>query len=136
MSSDDHGDSPSGLPANYATILAILDALPLGEHLTAFEIHSLARAQRPRLGFATVHRALSRLCELGAIERIELPGEAAALYESARSPHSHFRCTGCGRVADVAYTLTATDRAGLESAHALTIATATVLLTGRCAVCA
>ena len=48
-----------------------------------------------------MYRALDRLCEMGLVLELHLPGMNAALYEQARSGHAHFVCRACGRIEDV-----------------------------------
>lgn len=106
-----------------------------GRHLTAQEIWVRARALQPRIGFATVHRGLIRLHELGAVMKIDIPGEAATVYEPAESPHAHFRCTGCGAIADIEYAVPAQTVRQLAERHGVAIERETVTFTGRCASC-
>ena len=110
------------------------DAGP-GSHLTAQEIWVRARALQPRIGFATVHRGLIRLHECGAVMKIDVPGEAAAVYEPAASPHAHFRCAGCGAISDLQYAVPAQTVRLLAERHGVAIDREAVTFTGRCAHC-
>jgi Fe2+ or Zn2+ uptake regulation protein len=89
------------LPRNYALVLDVIRSPGLHHHRTAVEIFDETRARNPDVGFATVHRGLGRLVELGLIAKVELPGGAAALYESETGAHAHLRCRRCGAVRDV-----------------------------------
>ena len=124
-----------GLPPNYRTVLEVVEEAGLGSHLTASEIWVRARALQPRIGFATVHRGLIRLHELGAVMKIDVAGEASAVYEPAASPHAHFRCTGCGTVTDLDYAVPAHTIRRLAERHGVAIEQETVTFTGRCANC-
>jgi Fe2+ or Zn2+ uptake regulation protein len=138
VSSDDkaRGHAPeSGLPQNYRTVLDVVEQAGPGTHLTAQEIWVRARSRAPRLGFATVHRALARLHALGTVMKIGVPGEASAVYEPAASAHAHFRCSGCGDISDFDYTVPARARRELAERHGVAIEHETVTFAGRCARC-
>jgi Fe2+ or Zn2+ uptake regulation protein len=124
-----------GLPPNYQTVLDVVEEAGPGNHLTAQEIWLRARALQPRIGFATVHRGLIRLHELGAVMKIDVHGEASAVYEPAVSPHAHFRCTGCSAIIDLAYAVPAQTVRRLAERHGVAIEGETVTFTGRCASC-
>jgi Fe2+ or Zn2+ uptake regulation protein len=124
------------LPANYSTILDAINAVPAGTHLSAQDVFARARAVRPRLGFATVHRALARLSELGSIAKLDIPGAASAVYERAVRPHAHFRCVACGEIRDVDFTVPQDLLAELAERHGVHIAAESTTFAGRCAACA
>ena len=124
-----------GLPPNYRTVLDVVEEAGPGSHVTAQEIWVRARALQPRIGFATVHRGLIRLHELGAVMKIDVPGGASAVYEPAASPHAHFRCTGCGTITDLEYAVPAQTVRRLAERHGVAIEHETVTFTGRCADC-
>lgn len=106
-----------------------------GCHLTAPEIWVRARALQPRIGFATVHRGLVRLHELGAVMKIDVPGESSAVYEPAASPHAHFRCTGCGAITDLEYAVPEQTVRSLAERYGVAIEREAVTFTGSCANC-
>jgi Fe2+ or Zn2+ uptake regulation protein len=123
------------VPSNYRTVLEVVDAAGCGSHLTAQEIWARSRALRPRIGFATVHRGLARLHSLGAVLKIDVPGETSAVYEPAASPHAHFRCDGCGAIRDLAFAVPSAVLEELGSTHGVAIDLATVTFSGRCPAC-
>jgi Fe2+ or Zn2+ uptake regulation protein len=104
-------------------------------HRTATEIFDATRARNPEVGFATVHRGLNRLVELGLIARVELPGSDAAFYESDIAAHAHFRCRLCGAIRDLDVALPSdfTARVARDSEVELDEARAT--FTGVCRTC-
>jgi Fe2+ or Zn2+ uptake regulation protein len=124
-----------GLPPNYRTVLDVVEEAGPGSHLAAQEIWVRARARQPRIGFATVHRGLIRLHELGAVMKIDVPGEASAVYEPAASPHAHFRCTDCGSITDLDFAVPRATVRALAQRHGVAIERETVTFTGRCAGC-
>lgn len=127
--------STTELPPNYRTVLEVVAGYGGGRHADASEIYARARELRPGIGFATVHRALARLTELGAILKLDVSGSGAALYEPAARPHAHFRCDRCGAVEDVAYVPSAGAMRALEREHGLRITGHAVTLTGTCPAC-
>jgi Fur family transcriptional regulator, stress-responsive regulator len=66
---------------------------------------AIARRVTERLGGVsrqTVYDALSVLCEIGLVRRIEPAGSPAALYETrVADNHHHVVCRSCGKVADI-----------------------------------
>ena len=124
------------LPANYQVVLDVVTDLGPGSHVSAGEIYVRARARQPRIGFATVHRGLARLSELGYLLKLDVPGAAAAIYEPAVAPHAHFRCTGCGTITDLDFALPPATRDEIAARHGVRIETEAVTFAGRCRDCA
>ena len=123
------------LPPNYHVVLDVVTDLGLGSHLSAQEIYVRARQRQPRIGFATVHRGLARLSELGYLLKLDIPGTASAVYETATAPPAHFRCTSCGSIADLAYALTDAARAEIATRHGLQIHAEALTFSGTCEPC-
>lgn len=71
-----------------------------GRPLSPEEILAEAREHVPKLGIATVYRALKSLREENFLVPVELPGEAPR-YEIHQEHHHHFHCRQCGKVFDV-----------------------------------
>jgi Fur family ferric uptake transcriptional regulator len=135
MSSDFFSTPEKRLPHNHWTVLAAIRDAGIGTHLTAQDVLLRARAAQPRLGFATVHRALARLHELGLVLKLDVPGAASAVYEPATSPHAHFRCTRCGSIDDVDFAVPPALLAQLAHRHGIEIAAEATTFAGRCAAC-
>jgi Fe2+ or Zn2+ uptake regulation protein len=137
MSSDiDSGRLNARLPRNYSTILAAICDAAQGTHLSAHEVFERARVVQPRIGFATVHRALARLSELGYVNKVDVPGAGSAVYEQMATPHAHFRCTICGAINDVSFAIPTDVLAGLSERYGVRIAAESTTFTGACARCA
>ncbi len=137
MSSDRSSERPTErLPRNYLTILEAIHSAPSGEHLTAQEVFLRARIAQPKIGFATVHRALARLCEVGQVSKVDIPGAACAVYERTSAPHAHFRCTRCGSIQDIDFAVPHELLAELAAHHRLAIAAEATTFAGCCATCA
>lgn len=71
-------------------------------HLTIDEIHTLVRKRNPRVGYATVHRAMKLICESGIGEGVKFGG-GAVRYEllHGHRHHHHLICLKCGDVLEV-----------------------------------
>jgi len=79
---------------------AILVALrQMRSHPTATELFDRVRTQLPRVTLATIYRNLRVLQELGLVK--EITGGAAGRFDATTHPHTHVRCTQCGRVEDI-----------------------------------
>jgi len=123
------------LPPNYQIVLDVVNDLGPGAHLCAQEIFGRARARQPRIGFATVHRSLARLSELGYVLKLDIPGAPSAIYEPATTPHAHFRCTACGTIADLEFALPEATRATIAAQHGMRIDHEAVTFAGLCGSC-
>jgi Fe2+ or Zn2+ uptake regulation protein len=71
-------------------------------HFTAAELAAEARADRKRVGRATVFRFLELLAELGYVERLDLPNGEHAYVPCEPIHHHHIICSRCGRSTDIA----------------------------------
>lgn len=123
------------MPPNYRAVFDVLREAGSGTHLRAQEIWDRARARRPGIGFATVHRALARLHRADAVLKIDVPGDASSFYEVAARTHAHFRCVACGSLSDVAYAVPGATRRALAREHGVAIDEEAVTFMGRCANC-
>lgn len=68
--------------------------------LSAQEVHEHLRAAGPRVGIASVYRALEGLDGLGLVQRVDL-GDGIARFEPAHAGgehHHHLVCDDCGKV--------------------------------------
>ena len=123
------------LAKNYRLIDQILREQGPGTHLSAAEVHALAKTRQPGIGFTTVYRALGRLHSLGLVCEILLPGAGSAFYETAASPHAHFRCESCGKVEDIDYVMSRKTVEQLARRHDAHVSEVSVTLHGTCATC-
>jgi len=69
--------------------------------LTREEILSLGRQQIPRLGSATVNRAIREMTAAFQVIGVEFPGQPRRYELPAESEHPHFICRRCDRVFDL-----------------------------------
>lgn len=123
------------LPDNYQLVHDIVRQQAAGAHTTPSAIYVEARRRQPRIGHATVYRALDRLRALGLILEVRVPGAASALYEPARSDHAHFLCDRCHRVEDIDYELSPEVLKGLAATRDVVITDVRLTFHGVCSAC-
>jgi Fe2+ or Zn2+ uptake regulation protein len=75
---------------------AILSALKSAKRpLTRIELWELARKKSPRLGFATVNRAVNALLEESEIVQMDYPGQPTRIEPRTLDEHPHLLCVHC-----------------------------------------
>lgn len=82
---------------------AVLDIfLRVDRHLTAEELHRIARKIHPTLGLTTIYRTLALLRECGLCRDLKFE-DGTTRYEHlyAHQHHDHLICTQCGRFVEV-----------------------------------
>ena len=85
-----------------AARLAVLDAIPPGQHLDADEVATRIRQRLGRVSTQAVYDVLHALTAAGLLRRVEIPGSSAARYERwLHDNHHHLVCRSCGGVVDV-----------------------------------
>lgn len=67
------------------------------EHPSAQMVYDALRPELPRLSLGTVYRNLHQMAQEGRL--VELDGPVTR-FDAVLQPHTHVRCTCCGRVAD------------------------------------
>ena len=82
-----------------AVIVSVLQAA--GRPLTREEILALGRKQIPRLGAATVNRAIREMTASFQIVGVAFPGQPRRYELPAEREHPHFICRSCNRVFDL-----------------------------------
>ncbi len=81
---------------------AIEDALKGAERpMTPEEFLERAQATVPKLGIATVYRAIKDMRDTGEVVAVEVPGHPTCYETAHRGHHHHFHCRGCQRVFEV-----------------------------------
>ena len=105
--------------------------------LSAQEIHERLRASGPRVGIASVYRALEGLDGLGLVQRVDL-GDGVSRFEPATfggDHHHHLVCDDCGRVEPFEDSTleAAIDR--VADGHGYAVAAHDVVLRGTCVDC-
>jgi Fur family ferric uptake transcriptional regulator len=72
-----------------------------GRPIAREEILALGRRQIPRLGSATVNRAIREMTETFQIIGVEFPGQPRRYELPADNEHPHFICRSCNKVFDL-----------------------------------
>lgn len=106
-----------------------------GAAVSAQELYERLRPRHPRLGLATVYRALEAQVESGMAQRLERPGHVYAYVACSPEHHHHLVCTTCQRVQDVDETVLASMLKGVRERHGFTVDHARLDLYGQCAAC-
>jgi Fe2+ or Zn2+ uptake regulation protein len=78
----------------------IYDTLTKLDHPTATEVYNDLHVREPSVSRATVFRVLGGFVASGKAREIRVAGTDVR-YDFTVAPHSHVRCTRCGKVADV-----------------------------------
>jgi Fur family transcriptional regulator, ferric uptake regulator len=81
----------------------ILDVfLKTERHLSIAQIYELVRNKYPRIGYATVYRAMNVICKAGIAEKIDF-GEGISRFEHkyGQEHHDHLICVNCGKFIEV-----------------------------------
>ncbi len=125
----------STLPKNYQLVLDLIEASGGGAHLTAYDLFARARERAPKIGMATVHRALGALHDRGLVSKVLIAGMDSATYEPIAEQHAHFRCRRCGNIEDVAFALPKRVMNALSARIGFRVAEEHVTLAGACAAC-
>lgn len=111
---------------------ALADA---GTATSAQELHERLRRRHPRLGLATVYRALEAQVESGMARRLERPGHVYAYVACSPEHHHHLVCTSCQRVRDADESVVASMVRGVRERHGFAVDHARLDLYGLCGAC-
>lgn len=125
----------STLPKNYQLVLELIEASGGGAHLTAYDLFARARERQPKIGMATIHRALAQLHDQGLVSKVLIAGMDCATYEPITEQHAHFRCRRCGKVEDVDFALPKRTMNALSARIGFRVTEEHVTLAGACAAC-
>jgi len=72
-----------------------------GRPLSTAEIFTAVKRQIPRLGIATVYRAIKGFLEDGGIRQVDLPGQPSRWELAGKAHHHHFLCGDCNRLFEI-----------------------------------
>jgi Fe2+ or Zn2+ uptake regulation protein len=108
-------------------------------HPTAAELYDAVRLTHPRIGRATVYRALQRLEAAGLAAEVARDSFGRH-YDARVDRHDHAVCCACGRVLDVLTPATLPDAVlaplvQAARAHGIAVTSYEIRLYGRCAAC-
>lgn len=102
---------------------------------SAQELYERLRRGHPRLGLATVYRALEAQVEAGMATRLERPGHIYAYVACVPEHHHHLVCTSCQQVEDVDETVLRPVLRGIRDRHDFQVDHARLDFYGLCARC-
>lgn len=112
-----------------------------GEHLTAEEIHDLAKEKNPEIGLATIYRTLQVLVELQVIDKVSFD-DGFVRYELGKTGkdsnshhHHHAICQRCGAVISFEGDLLEKLEKALYDTEGFTVTDHEVKLLGYCREC-
>lgn len=104
--------------------------------VSAQELHEKLRPAHPRLGLATVYRALEAQVQDGMASRFERAGHVSAYVACDPDHHHHLVCTSCQRVEDVSEEAVAPMLRAVRARHDFAVDHAKLDLYGLCGRCA
>ena len=81
----------------------ILDIfLKTEKHLTIDDLYELVRKKHPKIGLATVYRAMRVICDAGLAREVDFgDGVKRFEHEYQHQHHDHLVCLKCGKVIEV-----------------------------------
>jgi Fur family ferric uptake transcriptional regulator len=90
-----------GLKSTNQRELILEEFLRAGSHLSTEDLYLRLRKKNPRIGYATVHRALKLFAECGIAEQRHF-GDGQARYEASAQDehHDHLICISCGKIVE------------------------------------
>lgn len=103
-------------------------------HATADEIYSEIVKDYPTISKATIYRNLQRLCEMGEIQKREIPGRADC-FDHLCYDHYHARCVKCDRVFDVDMEYISDLEKSIKDAHGFIFTGHHIVFEGICSEC-
>ena len=103
--------------------------------VSAQELYLRLHRSHPRLGLATVYRALEAQVEAGMATRLERPGHVSAYVACVPEHHHHLVCTSCQRVDDVDETVLRPVLRGIREHHDFQVDHERLDFYGLCARC-
>ncbi len=112
--------------------LAVLDYIANRKtHPAADEVYVHLSHEFPSMSRTTVYNSLHALAEAGVLRPLEIESQSTRYDLAPHMPHSHFRCTACGRIFDMALP------PGIESAvtQGFRVATTELCFAGTCPEC-
>lgn len=103
--------------------------------VSAQELYERLHRGHPRLGLATIYRALEAQVEAGMATRLERPGHVSAYVACVPEHHHHLVCTSCQRVDDVDETILRPVLRGIRERHDFQVDHERLDFYGLCARC-
>src|SRR5919198_5712868 len=105
------------------------------EAVSAQELHERLRPRHPRLGLATVYRALEAQVESGMARRLERHGHVSAYIACEPEHHHHLVCTRCQKVEDLDETILKPVLRSIDDRHGFAVEHERLDFYGTCSSC-
>jgi len=115
----------------------ILDVfLKTERHLTIDDLYDLIRKKNPKIGLATVYRAMSVICDAGLAREVDF-GDGTRRFEHKyqHQHHHHLVCLECGRAIEVVSPEIEKVQQRLAKKHGFTPVKDTMKIFGICRQC-
>lgn len=106
----------------------------MADHPTADRVYQEVQKTYPNISRATVYRILNRMAEKGEILKVSTTA-GADHFDHTTCPHYHVRCTGCGKVCDVALPYMTDLEKRISDASGFVITGYTIQFDGLCPDC-
>lgn len=105
-------------------------------HLTASELYEAARKKYPKIGYATVYRAMKVIGKAGLAEEVDF-GEGVKRFEHkyGHEHHDHLICVSCGKFVEVMNPRIEELQEGLAKKHGFSLLDHKMHLLGICRGC-
>ena len=104
-------------------------------HPTAEWVYETLKPDYPDLSLGTVYRNIKKFCESGKVRSVGVI-RGQEHFDGDTSKHSHFVCSGCGKVLDIFEPVVAEDTlANIEKKHEFRIMSEDILFSGVCPNC-
>ena len=115
-----------------ALVLKTVKALQ--SHASADEIYNTIVKEYPDISRGTVYRNLNLLCEMGEIQKREIPG-GADRFDHICGNHYHAKCNRCGRIFDVDMDYIAEMEKAIKNTHGFVFTGHDIVFKGICPEC-
>ena len=104
-------------------------------HPTAEWIYEILKPDYPDLSLGTVYRNIKKFCESGKVRSVGVI-RGQEHFDGDTSKHSHFVCSGCGRVLDIFEPVVPEEiLAEIQKKHDFHIMSEDILFSGVCPNC-
>ncbi len=113
----------------------LIELAEKGEDFTTDDLWQELRQVEPKMGRATVFRAVEKLVDIGVLDRIEFADGTHHYRVCGGTHHHHLTCTRCHRVMEVDICLPQEQLATIGKQTNFTIEGHALTLFGRCETC-
>ena len=104
------------------------------DHPTADTIYQIVRKEQPKISLGTVYRNLVLLRDMGQLTTVDV-GDGLIHFDPNVGSHSHFVCSSCGNIIDIAEAPPEEFRRKMQKAFPGRINSCEMLFRGVCLSC-